>query len=227
MPQVFIGGDSWGTGELPKLEHLGLEQYFREDGYTVFNSSLRGSSNHDSISQLLETLKVHYQPGDYIFWIQSDPIRNLRPYTELPQHLINAGSLKQLMSQLIETDYTRLTQVARRFNTVIHLIGGLTSVAESLIANRSRLNNLVTSWVELLVGDQYPGTDWSNFSICNSDYTIKDFGTVPDPLLVDELYEFDQNKKVFRNRLFHPDGFHPNRYGHQILYNNIKESLKL
>lgn len=226
-PQVFIGGDSWGVGELPTLEHLGLEQYFREDGYTVFNSAFRGAGTRDSISQLLETVKQAHQPGDYIFWIQSDPIRNLRPYSNLPNELADAGSLTALMHRQLTNDYNQLHSLGRRFNSMVYLIGGLTSVVKYLVDERPRLNILLTSWVELLVGSQYPNTDWENFCICNSDYTINDFGDQIDRNLVDQLYEFDQNKQVFRNQLFRPDGFHPNREGHKILYNYIKEKLKL
>jgi len=227
MPQIFIGGDSWGTGELPDLTHLGLEQYFREDGYTVFNSSTRGASNQDSIGLLLESLKLNFKTNDLVFWIQTDPIRNLRPYSDLPTKLDQAGSLRCLMTELLSKDYDRLHSVARRFDTKVYMIGGLTSVDVELITDRVRLYNLITNWVELLVGNQYTDINWTNFSICNSDYTVKDFGNSLSPELVDELYEFDQNKRVFQHQLFHPDGFHPNRMGHRVLYNYIKESLKL
>jgi len=228
MPQqVFIGGDSWGVGEHPTLEHQGLEQYFRESGHTVFNVSFRGAGTRDSIGHLLEVLKLHYEPGGLVFWIQSDPVRNLRPYTNLAQQLKEAGSLKALMQQQLTQDYNQLHMLGRRFDTTVYLIGGLSSVAEHLVSERPRLKTLCTSWVELLVGDMYPDTDWSTFAICNSDYTIKDFGSHPDPKLVDELYEFDQNRRVFKNSVFHPDGSHPNRQGHKILYNYIKERLKL
>ena len=226
-PQIFIGGDSWGTGEQPDLTHLGLEQYFRESGYTVFNLSKRGAGNRDSINLLLENLKINYQPGDYIFWIQSDPIRNLRPYDRLPEQLDSAGSLQNLIDQLLTKDYDQLQMLGRRFNSTVHLIGGLSSIKESLVTERPRLNSLVVSWVKLLVGDHYPTVDWSKFSICNSDYTIKDFGNNPEPSLVDELYELDQNKRVFQHALFRPDRSHPNREGHKILYNYIKERLEL
>jgi hypothetical protein len=39
-PTIFILGDSWGCGEWTinhSIEHLGLEQFFNDDGYTVIN----------------------------------------------------------------------------------------------------------------------------------------------------------------------------------------------
>jgi hypothetical protein len=227
MPQIFIGGDSWGTGELPELKHKGLEQYFREDGYTVFNSSTRGASNRDSVGLLLESLKLNFKPDDLVFWIQTDPVRNLRPYVDLPKELDQAGSLRRLMTQLLSKDYDRLHSIARRFDTKIYMIGGLTSLDVELLTARPRLHNLITSWVELLVSTEYVGTDWRNFSICNSDYTIKNFGNNLSKELVEELYAFDQNRRVFDNRLFHPDGFHPNREGHRMLYMSIKNNLNI
>ena len=227
LPNIFIGGDSWGVGELPALEHLGLEQYFQEAGFQVYNAAVRGAGPRDSIGLLLETLKLHYQPDDYIFWIQSDPIRDLRPYTELPEQVDQAGGLRNLMHQLLSQDYDHLHSVGRRFKSKIYLIGGLTSVVETLVQSRPRLNTLVTSWVELLVSNQYPDIDWSTFCIWNSDYTIEHFGSNPSAQVVDELYEFDQNRRVFRHPVFKPDGFHPNREGHLILYNHIREKLKI
>lgn len=227
LPKIFIGGDSWGVGELPTLDHRGLEQYFQEAGFQVHNASVRGASPRDSIGLLLETLKLHYQPNDYIFWIQSDPIRDLRPYTDLSEHVTQAGGLRNLMHQRLSDDYNYLHTVGRRFDTKVYLIGGLTSVVESLVQSRPRLNMLVTSWVELLVSDRYSNIDWPTFCIWNSDYTIDHFGSNPSTQLVDELYEFDQNRQVFQHPLFKPDGCHPNREGHRILYNYIRERLKI
>lgn len=179
MPQIFIGGDSWGTGELPHLTHLGLEQYLREDGHAVFNTSTRGASNKDSISQLLETLKVHYQPEDHIFWIQSDPIRNLKlnPDTELLHNqLKNAGSINALMLETMHQDYSRLQSIARRFQTKINLIGGLVSINQDLANEFPRLNVFLQSWVKLMVGHlpEYANTDWTNFKLWTGVWTVDD-----------------------------------------------------
>ena len=215
MPQIFIGGDSWGTGELPDLTHLGIEQYFREDGYTVFNSSTRGASNRDSIGLLLENLKLHYQTGDQIFWIQTDPIRNLNPVmpdTELPKELGRAGGLVSLMTQLLAVDYDRLHSTARRFDTKIHLIGGLHSINQDLVASRPRLTCLVASWPRLLVEDQYPDLNWRNFRLYTGGWTVDNLRLEElhdielAGIIIDELYEMDQNEKIFRNPIFQPDG---------------------
>jgi hypothetical protein len=85
-PKIFISGDSWGCGEwtyftppiMSTVAHKGLEQYFIDDNYTVFNSSKGGSSNEFSIVRLSKDLQEYYSSGDIILWIQSDPIRDLR-----------------------------------------------------------------------------------------------------------------------------------------------------
>ena len=236
MPQIFISGDSWGTGELPDLIHLGLEQYFCEDGYTVFNSSTRGASNRDSVSLLLENLKLHYQSGDLIFWIQTDPIRNLNPMMDdaiLPNELARAGGLVSLMTQLLAVDYDRLHSTARRFNAQVYLIGGLHCVNLDLATARPRLQCLVQSWPRLLVESMYPKLNWRNFRLYTGGWTVDNLHLEElhdldlAGIIIDELYEMDQNEQVFQNKIFHPDGRHPNREGHHILYKYIKERLEL
>ena len=80
MSKIFIGGDSWGCGEWTEqtVSHKGVEQYFINDNYTVFNSSEGGSSNKFSIDRLDKDLRDYYISGDIIIWIQTDPIRDLR-----------------------------------------------------------------------------------------------------------------------------------------------------
>ena len=179
LPNIFISGDSWGTGELPDLTHLGLEQYFREDGYQVYNSSTRGSSNKDSISLLLENLKQYYQTNDLIFWIQSDPIRNLNPTAsdvKLNNHLAEAGGLVKLMTKLLAVDYDRLHSVARRFDTRAFLIGGLNAVDLELVETRPRLECLLQSWPRLLVGDnpKYHSLNWNHFRLYTGGWTVRE-----------------------------------------------------
>lgn len=238
LPNIFISGDSWGTGELPNLVHLGLEQYFCNDGYQVYNSSTRGSSNRDSISLLLENLKQYYQPNDLIFWIQTDPIRNLNPTssdTKLNEHLTEAGGLIKLMTKLLAVDYDRLHSIARRFDSRVFLIGGLNSVDLELVDSRPRLECLLQSWPRLLVGNnpKYQSLNWDQFRLYTGGWTVRELKLEKlnnidlAGKIIDELYEMDCNEVVFRDQIFHPDGRHPNRNGHKMLYNYIKERLKL
>lgn len=238
LPNIFISGDSWGTGELPDLTHLGLQQYFQDDGYQVYNSSTRGASNRDSISLLLENLKLYHQPNDLIFWIQTDPIRNLNPVfkdTRLDQHLKEANGLINLMTKLLAVDYDRLHTVARRFDTCVYLIGGLNAVDLELTSSRARLECLVQSWPRLLVGDQakYQQLNWEQFRLYTGGWTVRDLRLEElndldlAGKIIDELYEMDQNEVVFNDPIFRPDGRHPNRQGHKLLHNYIKERLKL
>lgn len=236
--KIFIGGDSWGYGELPNLEHLGLSQYLTELGYTVINSSKIGSSNQDSIGLLLENLKLHFKPNDIVLWIQSDPVRNLSavsPNPLLHDAVKQAGGLINLMNNLLVSDYNQLQSIGRRFNTQIYLIGGLTSIRNDLVIDRPRLVNLVPSWVELLVGHlpKYADIDWAEFRLWTGNWTVDDLnlhGYNDNKFagqVIEELYQIDTNRRVFKEPIFHPDGIHPNREGHRVLFNYLKDKLKL
>ena len=46
-------------------------------------------------------------------------------------------------------------------------------------------------------------------------------------LIIDELHKLDSYKIIFNDPIFYPDGAHPNREGHKVLYDFIKEKLNL
>ena len=231
-PRIFIGGDSWACGEWPEgpslhTIHKGIEEYFVQDNYQVINTARGGASNQDSISLLFSTAPV--TPSDIIIWVQTDPIRNLS-FTELPIRLEQAGSIRQLMQELAIEDYQHLRQLANQYHCQVHCVGGLYSIQQELIADP--VSCLVESWVRLLVPD-YACNNWANYAILDSNWTIDhlELGRFKDQLVVscciDEMLELESNRQVFKHPIFFPNGNHPNREGHRILYNYIKERLKL
>lgn len=56
--KILITGDSWGCGEWDGLNvdyrvtHSGIEQYLRDDGYTVENVSRGGYNNLESLEAI-------------------------------------------------------------------------------------------------------------------------------------------------------------------------------
>jgi len=236
--KIFIGGDSWARGEHPNFHHLGLQQYFVEEGYQVINSSVLGASNYDSIDILNNDLREQYQSGDLIFWVQTDPLRDLRGpkplYHRLVPQITSAKGIYSLMDILLHNSYRKLEAVGNNYSATIYAIGGLCSVGDVGLFNF--INPIVTSWPRLLVGDipKYKQVDWSKFAIWCSDWTAEQLGI--NPIVYDhdlakkvilEADELNQNRKIFNEPIFSPDGQHPNRYGHKILYDYIKAKLKI
>jgi hypothetical protein len=253
-PKIFIGGDSWGCGEWADpivlqsgrkmsstVSHRGLEQYFINDNYTVFNSSKGGSSNRFSIERLAKDLQEYYSPGDIILWIQSDPIRDLRVHEHKHGYRNNYSNnisialknnnnnFTQLEKCLLADSYDKLSNLANAYNTTVHVIGGLRNIESNILSKFKNLNMLVKSWIHLLINKYGDDSD----GIGTSEWTVDDFLIDQLPVdvklqLVDDLYKiFNQHQSITKFKIFSPDGEHPNRKGHEHLYNFIKEKLNL
>jgi hypothetical protein len=242
QPKIFIAGTSWARGEWqgPRLVHKGLEQYFIDDGYTVINSS-RPRSTHAEVNLYLDkSLSQYYKDGDIILWIQADPLSTIigpnrdknNKLSNLSQALQNTGSLSKLIADQKKVIFTELNQTALKYKTTILCIGGPYNIS-SAIEDYSNLKSLIPSWIYLLVGhlQDYNHTadpefgmilNWSieqiDFSQCNNNLSIS---------ISQEIGERISNSKLTREDIFHPDGVHPNRHGHRILYDCVVDKLNL
>jgi hypothetical protein len=257
-PTIFILGDSWGCGEWTinhSIEHLGLEQFFIDDGYTVINKSKPAGSNNDSILMLENIFQTMYKAGDYIFLILTEATRSFgRHFKHLRAELDKHNGLFELQLHVLNKDLESLNQLAEQYNSTIHLIGGLASIPDST-KQFINLNKLVKSWPKLLVGDadwpmwtnkkeiykQYKEMDFDHFGFWGQwtidDILINDWLTLSRSLpfsmelsekIINQLSELDSGRLIIENHpVFQPDKAHPNREGHKILFNYIKENLRL
>lgn len=234
--KIFIGGDSWGCGEWNPtkdqeqlLLHNGIEQYFKEAGYHVTNSSRGGLSNRNTIQLLDQQLCINYASGDTVFWIQTDPIRDLRPYKQLTEQILEADGLFNLCQQTLQLNYHTLNDVAAKHQTTIHVIGGKFDLDPATLTKFKNLNALVPSWCQLLVGNKYhdrfphgTNTDWVigdiDLDTYHQDFRYK---------IVNEMYHLELCYEMYKEAIFQPDGYHPNRQGHQVLFDFIVKELNL
>jgi hypothetical protein len=244
-PNVFIAGLSWGRGEWvgPNVVHRGIEQYFTDDGYQVFNVS-KPRSTHTRVNQLLDqSLAEHYSTGDLIFWIQADPVIDIvaeelsgkllkQKLPRLSERLHRAGSLVALMTEQQQIIYCELNNIAVKYATQIYCIGGTYNI-NPVIKDYSNLKEFVTSWINMLVGHytEYARSADVNFGVTHT-WTIDniDFSAYNVDLadaIKKEITERVANIIMFREAVFHPDGVHPNRDGHRVLYEYIKQELDL
>lgn len=235
LPDIIISGDSWARGEwqyqTKEILHRGIEQYLEESNYSVVNVACPGDSNNESISRLEFYLNQNPVAEFTVLWIQTDPIRDLRPYTELTQQLSQSGGLVNLQEQLLVDSYTRLNTLAFKYNITIHVIGGLCNLAVDKLETFKNLNPLVPSWVHLLIGDMSSKLV-NPYVMGETECSVQhiDLNSYPKTFayqIVSELYNVNRNSFIFKEKIFHPDGLHPNRTGHKILYNYIVEKLKL
>jgi hypothetical protein len=243
QPKIFIAGDSWGCGEYNQvngpaigISHKGIEQYFIDDGFDVVNTSLGGTSNASSIDRLHQQLQLQHCPGDIILWIQTEAVRDLVRYDDtrllngLPiavypvtEPIQQAGGILKLYKQLVAKNYQVLNELAKQYNTTVYSIGGCSSLFTDVLQGYSNIFPLIESCVELISGKhpdfQFIGL-WTIDDIKLSTYTSEFAGQV--------INEFDTIVKW--ERIFDQPGFinrHPDRNGYKIIYNAIKEKLKL
>lgn len=250
-PKIFIAGLSWARGEWvgPNVVHDGTEQYFIDAGYTVINVA-KPRVTHKKIHDLLDAgLLENYQPGDQIFWIQADPLldiivpelidlgllkeRRNRPLPTFSNRIKLASGVKNLIQQQQEQIYNELNQLAVKYSTQIHCIGGTYNINPNIVSKFSNLNLLVQSWIHLLVGHlkEYPQVNNADFGVCHTwdidcvDLSIFDLDLVEQ--VKSEVAELTGNIRVMDELIFHPDGLHPNREGHKILYDYLVKNLNL
>lgn len=218
--ELCIAGDSWGLGEwgmfpgcdTPVILHKGLEQFFSENGNIVKNISQGGIANKTSIQLLSEITDV-----DYIFWLQTDPLRDLAPY-ELFNHALTYEKLVDLSNELIDQSYADINAM----NKIVYCIGGCSKLNLSLISKYKNLIPLIPSIPEMFIHNfTHPGiwqSDWSKL--------------IGHQFSLDSLYKLTRDKEfqdiLFDEKdLFWPDGRHLNRHGHKKLHDFICTTLNL
>ena len=219
---ILISGDSWGCGEwgnnsTHNVSHPGLEKYLKSKDHYVINLSQGGANNIESIDRIF--YKLSNKKYDFIFWFQTSPFRNLRPYTTFEKDFKSYNDLIKKSNQLLDIDYKKLND----FNHPIHCIGGCSKLNLELISKYHNLIPIVPSVTELILKDFIHPLVWL-------DEWTHLIGTQFDKESVDLLYNnqatIDQLKTVEKyKKYFWPDGSHPNRYGHKILFKYLCDQL--
>ena len=237
-PKVFIGGDSWGCGEWvhslvsgPHISHKGLEQYFLDSGYVVVNTAKGGSSNSKSIHRLD---KMNISDKDVVLWIQTDPMRNVDSM-QIREGFRKFNSFIKFMEFLLYEDYKNLNAIGEKNNIKIHLIGGMTNVLENITSGFSNLNTLVQSWNHLLIGHIPEYSEWKSHLYLGimsrhiDDFSLDLYSQDEKFKLVDEIDNAIWKKWNMHHALsdVYPDGNHPTREGHKILFDYVVKELKL
>lgn len=233
--KILIAGDSWGCGEwkgdpmpafiLPNgrsshVIHYGLEQYLLDDGHIVKNISIPGANNEQVIDKLND--HINEMPWDYIFWFQTDPLRTFRDttpqdYTTYNKWFNDYEHLINIQNNYLDSIYNALNQM----NKPIYCIGGCSKINKNLLLKYKNLHLLIESVMELLIENFIQPNLW--FS---SDWYQQ----------LDERWNLDTIDKILDDRRkcdslkemsphFYKDSGHPDREGHEKIFNFIKMNL--
>ena len=237
MVKIIITGDSWSCGEWgwdnndPTTGkycnlHKGIEQYFKDDNHKVTNVGRGGISNIASTSLLNKKIKNNY---DYILFFQTDTFRDPDKYSktgkfDLTQGIkdyltFSADEFLEIQKELLDKTYNKLNS----FNKKIYCMGGTSKLDMNLIKKYPNLVPLIPAITELLCTNyEHPKVWISGWASQVSLIKNKDFLN----LIRESFYKQKMLKSAYPE-LFYPDGYHPNRYGHRIIYDYICRELHI
>ena len=220
--KICITGDSWACGEWEKsanghygVTHQGLE-YFLSETHEVVNLGVGGSGNQDAIWRLMHSIKLN--KFDYIFWFKTTPIRDMDTEKFLGQATRSFQDIIDLQNLMSRENYRLLNSLGVK----VHCIGGCGKLNVSLMQPYTNLVPYIPCLSEMLEPRyQHPDvwiSTWVNqinrqFDIDSLDLLLEEYAKR------DRLATFKEH--------FWPDGGHPNRYSHKILYEKICKDFDL
>jgi lysophospholipase L1-like esterase len=240
---ILLAGDSWSAGEWDasrgEILHKGVAQYLHDAGHHVINLGQPGGWNGLSVSRLDSFLRLNTFINDkisHILIFQTEWIRDFAhkdtystfEYQDLEHNYLD------LKNRIISRFYSRLTELAIKYNKIIHVIGG---VSDAIWLDRFSdeypgVTIACQSWTNLVLNQNHriETPIYSLFSRMNIEsiaelkqhYSTKDFD-----LLLDDIDSGTARMLRLEHckEFFWPDGGHPNRQGHRVLYDFLVERI--
>jgi hypothetical protein len=212
--KILIGGDSWGCGEWGYINgnygilHSGLEHYLKDNNHIVINTSKGRSSNNESIARINEALT---DDTNLIIWFQSDPLRD---YHEI--YFNKFTEILDINFKILDNNYKDLQNLGKK----IYILGGCSKISDKLILKYNNLTPLINSIPEFLYPQFVHPDIWVSDFVWDNLYNSLNNEILENILkrkeIVDSLH-FEPYTKYFQ-----PDGRHPNRFGHQKIYEYLK-----
>lgn len=238
MSTYIIAGDSWGCGEWNidsnAITHTGLEQYLVDEGHQVFNLSKGATSNLDSVKRITAWMSRHTDvPVDGIFVFQTEYNRDFKHDIAQKNYNINDWDVKNLTDisdRWIARFYMRLSEIAQEKNCKVFLIGGASDTLwfDDMEQDYPGCNIACQSVTNLLINNNHkidvPVLSWYVKAAQSFIEKAKSCGIGAEEIIQHIDQGIERESLLAENpELFFPDGSHPNRIGHQILFNFLKQ----
>ena len=243
---IIVIGDSWAVGEWPAdseirtkamsdyelIEHKGLAQYLEEAGHTVINLSKGAETNNYSLWQTELYLQRISKNIDVIYVFQT------RFHADINANEYSTNKTFQDLLSRYNTEFlVNLSRIAVRYNVKIKLIGGNSDVYTypNLEVDFPGVSVACQSFQNLLI-HQNPAPDFPLFSADlqtpnmdrkNSDeldkflLSCRDFDYVLE--YIDRAWHRSKELVELRHLMW-PDGWHPNRVGHKLLFDYLTKN---
>lgn len=227
--KILLAGDSWGCGTwvntLPNepygVVHKGIEQFMIDDGIEVLNISEGGLSNSEIIRKLVCVRKIHTY--DYIFFIQSDPLRDLKnsigvedkiKWFEDYEHLL------KIRDQQLTKTYVKLNQFSNQIGVKIHMLAGCSKIDKKLIEPYNNLICVIPAIIEFLCPNSSPDIwiqgNWHKF--IDDKWSLE---TIDKLIEQHDILLENQKKCIY----FKNDWAHPSAEGYRKVYEFIKQHI--
>jgi len=220
--KILIVGDSWGCGEWDLqgdqylVTHKGLEHFLSKE-HLVQNSSEPSESNIIAV----DIIKKYHKNFDTIIWVVTQPSRDFERfnyfYGRSREIFLIADNNQPFIEQCKTAIYNRIEEVHSLCGTKVIMVGGFHKIDQEYHAGFKKVIN----WVDLLNG-LHLKTYYIGPQIYKEVYFPINFKVDDDD---NEKRQQFNNHMYSTREFFYPDGVHPNRKGHEILYNNIKDYI--
>jgi hypothetical protein len=244
---TIIAGDSWSVGEwlpnngTPMILHGGLTEYLHEDGHVAINVGLGGSSNRESYLRARNLLFNNHHlrlfKNKQIIVFQTEWTRDFL-YMD-PEDKNYYDRPTELMHRIISRFYFDLSALSQEWNINIKVIGGCSDalMIEDFKTIYTGVEVICQSMINLLLND-YDIVKNPVYSFFSADHRGEDFlklfkQHVTDisqmQSILDEVDKGQRRYETFAQRpdLFYPDGAHPNREAHKILFEFLKRNNRI
>jgi hypothetical protein len=223
---IGILGDSWGCGEWNfvrkkhsknfQITHTGLQKYLmKEKNYRVKNFSIPNTGLMHCLDMVKQNINV-IKNCDLILIFVTDTSRDI-PTKEFWQNHYTVNDFKRRHKKALQ----HFVNVLDNFDIDnIKLIGGLSTLDDKITRNLHNIEIAFNVFDELMPhiqGYEMNFEDHLKHMPSNLDHTIIDYVYAQQ-----KIWESMQKEQIMN-----PDGHHPNRHGHKIIFNRLVEKYDL
>ena len=239
---TLVLGDSWGCGEWAHYQrdtktvsetiHPGLAGSLLEKGENVINLSIPGGS----LTQIIDNLENFLLSNCFnmiiskVYCIQTSVFRDFynTNFTNLNHHSFK--SFSGVVHQLYYNFYSDLGRLSHlNGNFPVYAIGGTQDCPDAeWFKSFHNIHLACQSWVNLCINGSASVDEIAAFDVVGAEfieYLIKE-KNLDKQDVISHLNLYNNREKLIRRscKYFYPDGTHPNRYSHQLLYNYLRSA---
>jgi len=250
-----VGEWDWANPDQYTISHNGLAQYFVENGVDVVNLSQGGLSNRMICQHLNHFMEAnqHLTPSAIIVfqteWTRDGSIENAKwiseEFTSLPHNtpvydqfmdIDDSDRFIAAQNIIMGRYYSRLSEISQKYQVPVYVIGGVSDTmwmskfseeypGVSILCQS--VTNLImnnTHRTDTPVHSCFDNTNETDIALIKKQASVQEMNSV-----LDDVANGIARRDVWQNNpeYFYPDGKHPNREGHKILYDFVANNLEL